>query len=360
MNGHPRLGPDPSLVGRDRELALLTAMLERPTVRLVTVTGPAGVGKTRLGYAAADLAARNAGRRTVRVELESIGDPQLVVEAIAATAGADHPSRGGPALDAAAQALAGDDVLLVLDNFEHVASAAGDVAALLAARPGATALITSRHVLHLAGEHMLPLAPLALPAAGERDPERAARSAAVALFVVRARARDPEFELTEDMTPAVVEICRRLDGLPLAVELAATRVAALPPPAMLARWEAAVGLDVRGARDLPPRQATLRRAFEWSNALLGDGDRALLRRLSAFAGGFDLDAVAAACRGDGSVLRRWISSRSRRSVPWWTAAWSGGTARRPMINRAICSCGRSANTCASNLPRTAKRRRRSS
>ena len=212
VNGHPRLGPDPSLVGRDRELALLTAMLEQPTVRLVTVTGPAGVGKTRLGYAAADLAARNAGRRTVRVELESIGDAQLVVEAIAATAGADHPSRGGPALDAAAQALAGDGELLVLDNFEHVASAAGDVAALLAARPGATALITSRHVLHLAGEHMLPLAPLALPAAGERDPERAARSAAVALFVVRARARDPEFELTEDMTPAVVEICRRRGG----------------------------------------------------------------------------------------------------------------------------------------------------
>ena len=140
------------------------------------------------------------------------------------------------------------------------------------------------------------------PEPGERDPARRCRSAAVALFVARARARDPAFALTAEVTPAVVEICRRVDGLPLAIELAAARVAVLPPPAMLAHWDSAVGLDAPGARDLPPRQQTLRRAFDWSYALLGHAERALLRRLAAFPGGFDLAAVEAACRGDGDVL----------------------------------------------------------
>ena len=159
-----------------------------------------------------------------------------------------------------------------------------------------TALVTSRHVLGLAAEHMFPLAPLALPEPGRGRPARAARSAAVALFAARARARDPQFELTPEVTAAVAEICRRLDGLPLAIELAAARIAVLPPPAMLARWDAAVGLDAPGARDLPPRQQTLRRAFDWSYDLLGDEERALLRRLAAFPGGFDVAAVEAACR----------------------------------------------------------------
>jgi predicted ATPase len=162
--------------------------------------------------------------------------------------------------------------------------------------------VTSRHALGLTAEHMFPLAPLALPDPGERDPARAARSAAVALFVARARARDPQFELTPEVTVAVADICRRLDGLPLAIELAAARMAVLPPPAMLARWEAAVGLDAPGARDLPSRQQTLRRAFDWSYELLGDEERALLRRLAAFPGGFDIAAVEAACAGDGDAL----------------------------------------------------------
>ena len=149
---------------------------------------------------------------------------------------------------------------------------------------------------------MFPLAPLALPDPGEGDPARAARSAAVALFAARARARDPQFELTPEVTVAVAEICRRLDGLPLAIELAAARTAVLPAPAMLARWDAAIGLDAPGARDLPKRQQTLRRAFDWSYELLGDEERALLRRLAAFPGGFDIAAVEAACDGDGDIL----------------------------------------------------------
>ena len=127
-------------------------------------------------------------------------------------------------------------------------------------------------------------------------------SAAVALFVARARARDPGFELTPEVAASVAEICRRLDGLPLAIELAAARVAVLSPPAMLARWDAAVGLDTEGARDLPSRQRTLRSAFDWSYDLLEPDEQALLRRLAAFADGFDVQAVEAAQRGDGGVL----------------------------------------------------------
>jgi predicted ATPase/DNA-binding CsgD family transcriptional regulator len=288
------------VIGRERELASLEAMLRRP-VRMVSVTGPAGVGKTRVAYAAADAAARDPRWRVLRVPLAALADWRLVAGAIAAAA-AGAGARGRAGIDATAEALGDGPTLLVLDNFEHVARAAADVAALLAACPGLVVLATSRHVLHIAGEHMLPLAPLTLPAAGDRDPEKALRSGAVSLFVARARARDPAFRLTADLTPAVVQICRRVDGLPLAIELAAARVAVLPPPAMLRHWDSVVGLDAPGARDLPPRQRTLRRAFDWSYALLDAPEQALLRRLSAFAGGFGLGAVLAACRGDGDVL----------------------------------------------------------
>jgi non-specific serine/threonine protein kinase len=292
----------PSLIGRERELAALADMVGERGLRLVTVTGPAGVGKTRVAYAVADAVAEDSSWRVVRVELAALADAALVADAIAVAVDAAHRSRRGSALRAAADALGEQRALLVLDNFEHLDPAAGDVAALLAECPGVTALVTSRHILGLTAEHMFPLAPLVLPDPGEDDPTRAARSAAVALFVARARARDPEFELTPEVTLAVAEICRRLDGLPLAIELAAARMAVLPPPAMIERWEAAVGLDAPGARDLPTRQQTLRRAFDWSYELLGDDERALLRRLAAFPGGFDLAAVEAACAGDGDAL----------------------------------------------------------
>jgi non-specific serine/threonine protein kinase len=290
------------LIGRERELAVLAAMLVAAEIRLVTVTGPAGVGKTKLADAAADGAVD--ASRVLRVELASLDSPPLVADAIAAAAEVGHRSSAGSSLGAAARALGDERVLLVLDNFEHLAAAASDVAELLAACPGVTALVTSRHVLHVAGEHIFPLMPLAVPSAGEKDPARAARCAAVALFVARARARDPGFELSPDVTPAVGEICRRLDGLPLAIELAASRVTTLPPAAMIARWESAGGLDAQGARNLPPRQRTLRRAIDWSYDLLGRDERALLRRLAAFPGGFGIDAVDAVCRGDGGALAR--------------------------------------------------------
>ena len=192
----------------------------------------------------------------------------------------------------------------MLDNFEHVESAAAEIAWLLDACPHLTVLVTSRHVLGLAAEQMFPLAPLRTPDPEERKPDRLVQAPAVQLFVVRARSRDPRFQLTPDVLASVAEICRRLDGLPLAIELAAARVGTLPPPALLARWEEAFGLDTEGVRDLPPRQRTLRRAFDWSYELLDPSEQALLRRLACFPGGFDLDAVAAACAGDGAVLGR--------------------------------------------------------
>ncbi len=290
------------LIGRGRELSVLCRMLRDESVRLVTVTGPAGVGKTRVAFAVADAMDRDGSGRVVRVELAPLRDPGLVAAVIAAAAGvADRPSQRST-LEAAKDALGAQPALLVLDNFEHVGAAAPDVATLLDACAGVTALVTSRHVLGLTSEHIFPLAPLALPRMDGRDPERIAQNASIALFVARARIRDPSFELTPEIAAAVAEICRRLDGLPLAIELVAARVAVLPPPALLARWEDAVGLDTQGARDLPPRQQTLRHAFDWSYNLLDADEQALLRRLAAFPGGFDIEAVEAACRGDGNVL----------------------------------------------------------
>ena len=273
-------------------------MLGDPEARLVTVIGPAGVGKTRLALAGSQAVAPDLPDGVVLVDLAPLEDPRLVAEAIAAAAGAGS-SRGASALGAAVAALRDGSALLVLDNFEHVEPAAADLGALLDACPGVTALVTSRHVLGLSAERTLPLAPLSTPAA---DAGEAHASAAVALFVARAQARDPSFELTPEVVVSVAEICRRLDGLPLAIELAAARVAVLAPPAMLARWDAAVGLDTEGARDLPSRQRTLRSAFDWSYDLLEEQEQTLLRRLASFPGGFDVHAVEAAQRGDGGVL----------------------------------------------------------
>ena len=289
------------LIGRNREVDVLSGLLSPPETRLVTVTGPPGVGKTRVAHAVA--AANSAAFRdgVFAVELSRLEDPGLVLAAIAAAA--EGGLRPGPsARDAVEATLHERRALLVLDNFEHVESAAAEVAWLLDACPRLTVLVTSRHVLGLAAEHMFPLAPLRTPDPDEHEPDRVVRAPAVQLFVVRARARDPRFQLTPDVLASVAEICRRLDGLPLAIELAAARVGTLPPPALLARWDEAFGLDTEGVRDLPPRQRTLRRAFDWSYELLDLAEQLLLRRLASFPGGFDLDAVVAACAGGGEVL----------------------------------------------------------
>jgi non-specific serine/threonine protein kinase len=288
-------------IGREGELAALARKLRDPQVRLVTVTGPGGVGKTRLAQEIVAIVDDPPAPRVVWVDLAPVADAALVLDAVASAARPADADRKLPAAEAAASALRDGPALLVLDNFEHVDAAAADVAALLADCPALTVLATSRHVLGLAAEHALPLAPLGLPEADERDPARVARAGAVALFVARAQARDPSFALTPDAAPAVAEICRRLDGLPLAIELVAARVAALPPAALLERWAAAVDVDAGGAVDRPARHRSLRGALGWSYDLLGASEQALLRRLAAFPGGFGLAAVEAACAGRGAL-----------------------------------------------------------
>jgi predicted ATPase len=284
------------LIGRDVELADAQKLLLRNDVRLLTLLGAAGTGKTRL---ALELARRAAPRFRDGARWVSLGattDAALVLSAIGQAVGVGEAGTQ-PLPERVAAALAGRELLLVLDNMEHLPAAAPDVAALLAAAPGITLLATSRAPLRVRGERELPLAPLPTPAAGD-DEARLRAAPAVRLFAERARHVDPGFMLDDATLPVVAAICRRLDGLPLAIELAAVRVKLLTPEAMLARLDRRLPLLTGGARDLPARHRTLREAIAWSHDLLDDHERRVLRRLAVFAGGCDVGAAEAVC-GDG-------------------------------------------------------------
>ncbi len=289
------------LIARQAEVGAIGAALARPEVRLVTLTGPGGTGKTRLALAAADAYADIPEHGAVFVPLASLADAELVPAAIARALDLVEDA-GRPTIDVVIAQLRRRDMLLVLDNFEQVIAAAPFVAQLLAACPRVCAIVTSRVVLRLSGEHELPVAPLPLPELAADDSAAALLdNPAIALFVERARAVRPDFRFDDENAPAVAELCVRLDGLPLALELAAARIRIFSPHALLARLGNRLDLLKGGARDMPERHKTLRGAIAWSYELLEPAEQALFRRLAVFSAGFTLDAAEEICGAAGPL-----------------------------------------------------------
>ena len=290
------------LVGRERELLEVCDLLRREEVRLLTLTGPGGTGKTRLGLQIAAELLDEFEDGAFFVALAPITEPAFVTSAIAEPLGVVET--GDRSLEESLKDyLRGRELLLLLDNFEQVVEAASLVGELLATCPALKVLATSRSVLRVYGEREYPVPSLKLPDPGRLPPvERLTEYEAVRLFIERAKAARPNFSVTDENAPAVAEICARLDGLPLAIELAAARIKLLPPEAMLKRLDSRLKLLSGGARDLPERQRTLRGAIEWSHALLGEGERVLFARLAVFSGGHSLEAIQAVCDARDDLL----------------------------------------------------------
>jgi predicted ATPase/DNA-binding CsgD family transcriptional regulator len=299
-----RAAPQPltSFIGRDRELAALTDLVwgKSSSARLVTLTGPPGTGKTRL---ALRLTAEpeNQADGVWFVPLASIRDPTLIAHAVAQALGMRDAS-SERVVERVIAFLRLRSALLVLDNFEHVLAGAPLIGRLLEHCPQLKVVVTSRAPLRLYGEHEFLVPPLSAPDAATGLPvERLMQSDAVRLFVERAEAVRFDFQLTDATGPAVAEICRRLDGLPLAIELAAARSKTLSPQALVARLGDRLSLLTTGPQDRPTRQRTLRAALDWSYDLLSSAERTLLRRLAIFVGGCTLDAATAVCNANGDL-----------------------------------------------------------
>jgi predicted ATPase len=311
--------PPNRTIGREHELGALAERLRAGSVRLVTLTGPGGVGKTRLALEAARAVQADFADGAYFVSLAALQRPEEVPAALV-DALAIAPLTGESPGEAVERFLAAKHVLLVADNFEHLLPAARLIAGLLGACPALTVLATSREPLTLHAEERHPVPPLALPPGTTEDVQALTTVDSVVLFCERARAHDPGFDLADGNTAAVAEICRRVDGLPLAIELAAARCGLLSAGEIAERLDQALGALGAGARDAPPRQQTLRATIDWSHDLLGDAEKARFARFAVFAGGATVEAAETITAAgldvlDGLVAKSLLVRRQHAHAP---------------------------------------------
>jgi predicted ATPase/DNA-binding SARP family transcriptional activator len=307
---HGRVPAPPSpLVGRTEELRELVSLLRDRDVRLLTLVGPGGVGKTRLALEVAREVDGDLFELVIYLPLDELVDPGFVPAAIARGFGVRTTDDDVAA--ALSGHLRGRPAVVVLDSLEHLVPAAPFLARLLDVIPGLKLLVTSRAPLHIRAEHEFPVAPLAVPGIRASDIERLSENPAVALFVQRARAVDPRFALTASNARAIAEICRRLEGLPLSIELAAAWSKSLPPPALMERLTSRLELLVGGPRDAPARHRTLRATLDWSYALLAPDEQRVFAALAVFAGGFSLEAVERVCGSEPNVVASTLSLQDK-------------------------------------------------